>query len=154
MSYLHTQYWHRRCSGTCHKTEVFRNSQSNLCPKCPNNTNYKLTANGTFTEPFSTCCTCCHMATLQHYTFHRCIHANFTKFIHIHGVQSCFKKKKTHKQNTKIMLLTLVSAMCHIKKFPTPLLWHISAGDSGYIYYFQVLVNRLGYSFKDTMTYS
>lgn len=134
---------HRRCPRTLYKTETFGNSQNNLGPKCPNDTYHKLTTNGTFIKLFSTCYTCCHMATLQHYTFHRCIHANFAQFIHRHCVQSCFKKK-THKI-TKLMLInplrvrsaiyethdcvsdhiTAQPSVCQIKKFSILLLWHI-----------------------------
>jgi hypothetical protein len=54
------------------------NSHSNLCTEYPNNTNNKLAANGTFTELLSTRHACCEVATLQDYTFHRRIHADFT----------------------------------------------------------------------------
>jgi hypothetical protein len=109
------------------------------------------------------------MATLQHYTFHRCIHTNFTEIIHTRGIQPCFKKKKRHK-NIKLMLIkppvvrstisvnqgnvadhiTAQLSVCMIKKIPSyasPMA-HIGkviiAGNEGYIlnYSFHVLVNR------------
>jgi hypothetical protein len=93
----------RRCLETWQE-KIYCNSHRNLCTECPNNTNNKLATNGTFTELLPTCHACCQVATLQDYTFHRCIHADFTKVIHTHVVQPCFQEREAYKYTTTMLI--------------------------------------------------
>jgi hypothetical protein len=106
------------------RRNIYGNSHSNLCTECPNNTNNKLTANGAFTQLLATRHASCQVATLQDYTFHRCIHADFTQLIHTHGVQPCFQEKDTYKC-TKIMPINIfmIRLAIPVTEDSKPMIW-------------------------------